>query len=214
MDQGFFIVLEGVDGSGTTSQCRYLANSLKQRGKTVHVTAEPSHGPVGMLLRQILRGRIVVPDGHGSRFPSWNTMALMFAADRLDHLEAEIEPILHEDAIVVCDRYYHSSLAYQSATAQGPDGAIQWIRQINQQARRPDLTIILDVPFDVAQKRRSSRFDQEIYEDDSLQRKLCAIYKEIEKNLNDERVVHIDATPPFERVAQDIFERVMELYNR
>jgi dTMP kinase len=214
MDQGFFIVLEGVDGSGTTSQSHYLANSLKQRGNTVHVTAEPSDGPIGMLLRQILRGRVVVPDKDGSRFPSWNTMALMFAADRLDHLEAEIEPVLREGATVICDRYYHSSLAYQSATAQAPDSAIEWIRQINQQARRPDLTIILDVPFDVARQRRRSRVDREIYEDDSLQKKLCVIYREIEKNLNDERIVHIDATTSFERVAQDVFDRVIELYDR
>lgn len=214
MGQGFLIVLEGVDGSGTTSQSRCLANSLTQRGYPVHVTAEPSDGPIGMLLRQILRGRVVVPEKHGSRSPSWNTMALMFAADRLDHLDAEIEPILRKGATVICDRYYHSSLAYQSATAQGADSAFQWIRQINQQARRPDLTIILDVPFEVAQQRRRGRIDQEIYEDDSLQKKLCVIYREIEKNLADERIAHIDATPSFERVAQEVFDRVIELYNR
>jgi len=141
-------------------------------------------------------------------------MALMFAADRLDHLEVEIEPILRDGATVICDRYYHSSLAYQSATAQGPDNAFEWVRQINQQARRPDLTIILDVPFEVAQQRRSGRIDREVYEDDSLQKKLCVIYGEIEKKLQDERIVHIDATTSFERVAQDVFDRAIELYHR
>ncbi|MBN1655278.1 MAG: dTMP kinase [Deltaproteobacteria bacterium] len=214
MKQGLFFVLEGVDGAGTTSQSRHLASSLQKLGKRAHVTAEPSQGPIGSLLRQILQRRLVVPARDGSRFPSWNTMALLFAADRLDHLESEIVPMLQEGITIICDRYYHSSVAYQSVTAVVSDQAAQWIDQINRYARRPDLTVVLDVSFAVAQQRRRMRHGRELYESDSLQQKLCDVYKNIEKYLASEAIVHIDAEASFNRVAQDLLERVSELYNR
>jgi dTMP kinase len=212
MNKGLFIVLEGVDGSGTTSQGRHLANSLYHRGVAVHLTAEPSQGPVGVLLRQILKGRVVVPHAQGSRMPSWSTMALLFAADRLDHLEAEVEPLLQKGISVICDRYYHSSLAYQSATSSRPAEVIEWIRQTNAHARQPDLTIVLDVSFEIARERRRFRNDQEVYENDTLQRKLCDIYKNIEQYAANEPIVHVNADLPFDRVAQALLERVLPLF--
>src|SRR4051794_39705484 len=111
---GRFIVLEGIDGAGTTTQTARLVDRLRGDGKTaVKITREPSDGPIGSLVRQVLTGRIVSP---GGRAPGWTTMALLFAADRMDHVESEIEPFLLSDGVVVSDRYDASSLAYQSVS--------------------------------------------------------------------------------------------------
>src|SRR5688572_15881873 len=114
MVEGSFIVLEGVDGAGTTTHTKILTETLRKRGLPVHPTREPSDGPIGVLLRQMLTGRVVVPGLHGPRPPSWTTMALLFAADRVDHVEAEILPNLMDGVSVISDRYVHSSVAYQS----------------------------------------------------------------------------------------------------
>ena len=94
MSEGHFIVIEGIDGSGTTTQCSILAERLVARGVPAHTTREPSDGPVGVLIRQILTGRVVVPGRDGARPPGWTTMATLFASDRLDHLEADVIPTL------------------------------------------------------------------------------------------------------------------------
>ena len=84
MPRGHLIVLEGVDGAGTTTQAERLREAFVRRGLPAHVTAQPSQGPVGMLIRQVLSGRLVQ---NGAKPPSWATMALLFAADRQDHQE-------------------------------------------------------------------------------------------------------------------------------
>ena len=128
---------------------------LRRARVAVRTTREPSDGPVGVLVRQVLTGRIVVP---GGRAPGWATMALLFAADRMDHVESEIEPFVAEGGVVLSDRYDASSLAYQSVSS-GADAeeAVEWIRSLNRNARRPDLTVVLDLPADVAAERRDQR---------------------------------------------------------
>ena len=88
---GRFVVIEGIDGAGTTTQVGRLVDRLRKKNIQARGTREPSDGPVGTLIRQVLAGRVVVP---GGRAPGWGTMALLFAADRVDHVEAEIEPAL------------------------------------------------------------------------------------------------------------------------
>ena len=153
---GRFVVLEGIDGAGTTTQVAKLVERLRREGAPpVRATREPSDGPIGALVRQVLSGRIVSP---GGRAPGWATMALLFAADRMDHVESEIEPFLADGGIVVSDRYDASSLAYQSVSSgSGGERAVDWIRQLNTHALRPDLTIVVDLPPDVAAERRASR---------------------------------------------------------
>lgn len=216
MIDGLFIVIEGVDGAGTTTQTKELAASLAKRGLPVHATREPSDGPIGVMIRQVLTGRLVVPGLHGPRPPTWKTMALLFAADRSDHVEAEIEPNLRDGVTVISDRYYHSSVAYQTATA--PEGAgkrgevAAWVREINRYARRPDLTLVLDIPPDVAARRRTQRgTGQEIYDDLELQRELTRFYAEIDQHFPDERVVHVDSTRSRDEVAAAIMAHVKAL---
>src|SRR5688500_15875611 len=90
--RGAFIVLEGLDGAGTTTQLGRLAEALRARGQRVHTTCEPSTGPIGALIRQALTGRLGLPGGRGPLDDA--TLALLFAADRTDHLAAEIMPAL------------------------------------------------------------------------------------------------------------------------
>src|ERR1700722_11897047 len=126
---GRFVVLEGIDGAGTTTHVARLAERLRTMGVAVRATREPSDGPVGTLVRQVLTGRLVVP---GGRAPGWATMALLFAADRMDHVESEIDPFISEGGIVVSDRYDASSLAYQSVSSgMGAGQAVEWIRSLN-----------------------------------------------------------------------------------
>jgi dTMP kinase len=210
MREGFLIVLEGVDGAGTTTHARLLSEALRSAHVPVHATAEPSTGPIGALLRQMLSGRIVVnsPSGGAPRAPGWATMALLFAADRMDHLESEILPNLAQGVSVVCDRYYHSTVAYQSV-AGGGSGAIPWLRECNRNARRPDLTLVLDASAEVAaERRRQRRGHAEIFDADELQRRLCAFYAELERHFPDERIVHVDSNGSVDEVAARVLGQV------
>lgn len=211
MSRSHFIVLEGVDGAGTTTHTRSLSRGLKAAGVPVHTTAEPSSGPVGALLRQTLMGRVVMSDREGAtRPPSWNTMALMFAADRLDHVETELLPNLHEGITVLCDRYYHSSVAYQSITGGGVE-AIDWIREINRYARKPDLTLVLDVPPEVAAERRASRRGEEIFDAEPIQQQLSEFYGSLERHFPSEPIVHVDGVGTVEEVAARVLAEVQRL---
>ena len=125
MIRGNFIVFEGIDGSGTTTQAALLRSRFEQQGLPAHVTAEPSAGPIGTQIRQILSGRLVVPRSGSQSSFDWQTMALLFAADRHDHVRAEIEPNMIDGVNVICDRYLYSSVIYQS-TASGRDDGEPW----------------------------------------------------------------------------------------
>lgn len=209
MIEGLFIVLEGVDGAGTTTHTKILEEALKARGLPVHATREPSDGPVGMLLRQILTNRVVVPGLNGPRPPSWSTMALLFAADRLDHLEAEIVPNLMDGVTIISDRYDYSSIAYQSLTGGGEPQTVEWVKQINLHARRPDLVVVLDLPPKVSAERRLSRSQgRELYDDEELQAHLGSFYRGIDEHFPKDVVAHVNADRSVEEVAADIMRHV------
>ncbi|GAB4323238.1 MAG: dTMP kinase [Promethearchaeota archaeon] len=141
-----FIVLEGIDGSGTTSQARALKERLESMGHPVHVTQEPSDGPIGRLLRKVLRD----PSSHPA------VDALLFAADRVDHHAREITKYLELGTHVISDRYLESSIAYQGAQSMEVlgDQAFGWIETINRYAPKPDLTVLLDCDPEVALRRK------------------------------------------------------------
>jgi dTMP kinase len=212
MIEGHFIVLEGIDGSGTTTHCTLLADRLTRKGLPVHITREPSDGPVGVLIRQILTGRVVVPGHHGAHPPSWAMMATLFAADRLDHLEAEIVPNLTDGVSILCDRYDYSSVAYQTVSSGGGPEEAKWVRELNRRARRPDLAIVLDVEPHVAAQRRGSRSGSpELYETDGMQAELAAFYSTIDELFPDDRICHIDANRDVQSVAEAIWKEVASL---
>ncbi len=168
--RGRFLVLEGLDGAGTTTQAERLAAWLRAQGRRVHLTAEPSRGPVGALARQVLSRR--VGGGAGRDFDA-RALALLFAADRLDHVSSEVEPKLADGIDVVSDRYTLSSLAYQSvATGDG-----RWVEQINARAPRPDGIVFLRVSAGTAlRRRRAASLELELYEVPSFQQALLGAY--------------------------------------
>lgn len=193
--RGKFIVLEGIDGSGTTTQGNLLALALAREGVRAIFTHEPSKGPFGQSLRQLLSGTAEDP----SR--AWDCMALLFAADRLDHVAREIEPALGSGVTVVCDRYDLSSLAYQSATSPAGEAALPWLRALNARAPRPDLTLVLDIDPELAEQRRALRGGPaELYEKRELQRRLAEIYAAAENLVPGDRMAHVPADGSVEAV--------------
>lgn len=209
MTAGAFVVIEGIDGAGTTTQVAELASHLRSVGRAVRTTREPSDGPVGSLVRQVLSGRVVVPGG--GRAPGWATMALLFAADRMDHVESEIEPFVASGGVVVSDRYDASSLAYQSVTSGDAAGeAVEWIRSLNRYARRPDLTIVLTVDAEDAARRREQRGEAvQLYEQNEVQRALAAFYNDLPKHLPKDRIAMVDGSRSRAEVTADVV-RVFE----
>jgi dTMP kinase len=172
MTQALFIVLEGIDGSGTTTQTDRLARHLERQGRRVHTTREPSAGPIGRLLREILLGGHRLPDGRPADGPA---MALLFAADRRDHLVREIEPALAAGLDVVSDRYLLSSLAYQAEEADRT-----WVASLARELRTPDLTLLLDLPVPVAaERRRAAGRVEERYDADAVQERVATRYREL-----------------------------------
>ncbi|HET7753411.1 MAG TPA: dTMP kinase [Anaeromyxobacteraceae bacterium] len=171
--RGRFIVVEGLDGAGTTTQSRLLAERLRAAGRKVHVTAEPSAGPVGALARLVLSKRIGGDAKAGAPFDA-DALALLFAADRLDHVASEIAPLLAEGVDVVSDRYALSSLAYQAITT----GDAAWVEAVNARARAPDVTLFLEVsPRTAVSRRFSASSRRELYEVPEFQRKVARSYQ-------------------------------------
>lgn len=199
-DDGLFVVLEGIDGAGTTTQAERLAAWLRAERRLVHVTREPSTGPIGAQIRLALTGRITLPATHRAE-----VMALLFAADRLDHVDSEIDPYLRDGYVVVSDRYDLSSLAYQSLTADGGADTISWIRQCNRFARRPDVTVVVDVPPAVASARRRARGGAaELFDDEALQARLAAAYLRAEALCPGDRILHVDGDQSPEEVGRAV----------
>jgi dTMP kinase len=198
------VVVEGLDGAGTTTQARLLAEALRRRGRRVHVTAEPSGGPVGALIRQVLTRR--VGGGKGRAFDG-AALALLFAADRLDHVAAEIGPRLAEGVDVVCDRFTLSSLAYQGVTT----GRLAWVEALNARAAVPDATLFLRVrPAVSLARRRAASPEPELFEVDAFQRQVARAYRRAIAALRagGQRVVELDGEAPVEAVAAAVLAEV------
>ncbi len=206
---GIFVVVEGIDGSGSTTHTKLLGKTLRQRGLKVVETCEPSTGPIGVLIRQVLQRRLFVADPEGPRAFAWSTMALLFAADRMDHLDSTIVPALRNGFVVLSDRYDLSSLAYQSVTAPGGEQVVPWIRELNAAALRPDLTVVIDVPMEVAEERRRARGGfEEMFESREIQSRLCAVYHEAESLVPHDHVAHISGVGAVSDVAASILAAV------
>ncbi len=131
--RGVFIVFEGIDGSGKSTHIKLLAEELRGRGLSVLETSEPSKDRIGTFIREYA-------ERNGDRF-TLETETLLFAADRYEHVRQVIAPALKRGMVVISDRYFYSSIAYQGAT--GID--LDWIREMNRFAPRPNLGILLDI---------------------------------------------------------------------
>lgn len=169
--KGKFIVFEGVDGSGKSTQMKLLGKYLKEKGVPVFGTREPTDSPFGALLRSCLTGRIDADE---------YTVAALFAADRQDHIRNGVNGILaklREGVAVLCDRFYLSSLAYNGAMVPA-----EWVEELNRPAIEetiPDLTFFIDVSIEESMERVSGRGSVERYETAERQRAIRARYFEL-----------------------------------
>ncbi len=193
MAKGTFLALEGLDGSGTSTQATALSEALRARGHTVHTTHEPSTRSLGTKARALLGRKDDPADPH--------LLALLFAADRLDHVAGEIRPALDRGEVVVCDRYVLSSWVYQSLQCDAG-----WVETINAHAPWPDATFLLRVGADEGTRRvhaRTAERDREIFETAPIQRRVEAAYDAVlARNLRGVRAV--DGTAPIETVTADL----------
>jgi len=191
--KGAFICIEGLDASGKTTQARRLVRELRRKGFKAVYTTEPSPGEIGKFIRTyILQRKRRVPIA---------VEALLFAVDRVDHLEQRVKPALQEGKIVVSDRYVYSSLAYQGAA--GLD--LNWIEEINRSVVTPDLAIYIDVPPEVAVKRIKGK--RSVMERLEVQRKVREVYL---KFVEDGRLIRVDGNRSKDEVLRDILAIVLD----
>ena len=197
-----FIAIEGLDGSGGTTQSRLLKEWLEQNGHNVHLTREPSEGPVGKFIKSsLLSNAQERPLGE-------NIFPYLFAADRQDHLDNEIFPALKEGKFVVTDRYYHSSLAYQGLTL-----GIPFVANINSVFRKPDLTLILWLQPEVSFERIKMRgAPVERYETLDHLRSIEEAYKSVLAHCRaqGENIIRVDARGTIDEVHQKVVALVQE----
>lgn len=136
-----FIVFEGIDGCGKTTHAALLSKFLSEKSYRILHTKEPSRGKIGILLREYLK-KDAPP----------LVDALLFTADRAEHIEQEIKPALDEEKIVLCERYFYSTIAYQAA--QGL--SMEWLKELNSFAVKPDVVILLDLEPEISAARIST----------------------------------------------------------
>ncbi len=204
MSKGKFIVFEGLDGAGTTTQARLVTDWLRDKGLAAHLTHEPSDGPAGLLIRLALTGRLLGRSGNKSGKLDERTLALFFAADRMDHLQSTILPCLDEGMHVISDRYYLSSFAYQSLEV-----ALDWVRQLNRFCLKPDVTFLLDVPVSVCRARiEAERRHLELYEEEATLARIGENYHGIAQTLREEgETIHqLDGRASISEVHQKVVE--------
>jgi len=193
---GVLLCIEGLDASGKTTQARRLVENLRRRGFPAVYTAEPSNGVVGRFIREhILRGEERVPSV---------VEAILFAIDRIDHMEREVEPLLRDGKVVVSDRCVFSSLAYQGAAGL----SLEWIEEINRFTPRPDLAIYIDVPPKVVLERLSGKeAHASVMETLKTQREVRRVYLRLVKM---GRLVFVDGNQPINEVSNRILEIVLQ----
>lgn len=203
MEKNQFIVIEGLDGCGKSTQIQRLAAALRARGEKVHITAEPTNFETGAYLRRILAE---------SQEKDMYLQAALFLADRLEHIthpEFGVSRYLKEGYTVICDRYYYSSFAYQGTASD-----IDWVMKINldcPQILTPDLCIFLDVNPDTCKQRIDAvREKPELYEKStSLMRNIrnnfLSVLKALQKSQN---IVIIDANKSLDDVEKEILKYV------
>lgn len=202
---GLFISFEGIDGVGKSTQADLLEAWLQSKGKTVVRTLEPGGTEVGIEIRKILLHH------RGDLAP--RAEAALFAADRAHHVASKIRPALARGEIVITDRYFDSSVAYQGAGRELSQSEVRDLSLWAVGGLLPDLTVLLDLPADVARKRRNGsgtepdRLESEKIEFFERARQAYLDLAKAEPN----RFLVIDASATVEQMQQQIVDRVSGL---
>lgn len=195
--RGRFIVFEGIDGAGKTTQIELLETYLQAQGRQVFRTAEPTDSPVGRMLRDALSGKM-------PRTPC--ELAVLFTLDRVSHNTDPADGIgqaLDRGMDVICDRYYYSTLAYQ-----GVETDQQWVRDMNlccPEIRRPDICMFLDLSPEESMARIARRHAAlEIYETRERLERVRAQFHRVLNELSDENIHIVDASRTIDEIQADI----------
>ncbi len=199
--KGRFLVFEGLDGCGKTTALRRLAEQLAAAGRKVLITKEPGDGPIGRLIQETLCGkRVLRPE----------TLALLFAADRFEHVQNEILPALREGTDVLCDRYYYSSIAYQG-DAVAPEDILTY-NALARGAAKPDFVFYIDTPPEECLRRiRAGRTATDLFERAEKLESVRRLYETAFALLADEKnVVRIDGTGSADEVLAGILNALAE----
>jgi len=203
--KNYFIALEGIDGSGKSTQVKLLSGRLQQEGHKVYTTSEPTDSTIGSLIRSIFRGKLDADH---------KTIAALYLADRLDHLLNKTNGILkkmEEGYTVVTDRYYFSSYAYH-----GTHMPMDWVIEANSLCAdllRPDFTIFIDVPPEICMQRLSEDRDMmELYESlDNLNKVREKYFESFEKLSQEERIFITNGNRPIDNIFSDIWNEVEKI---
>lgn len=191
-----FIAFEGLDGSGSSTQSRLLAQRLEKNGKPSLLTKEPtSDTHIGKLIREILQHKwSASPEG----------LQLLFSADRAEHLKNEIEPALDGGQVVITDRYLFSTLAYGGMSVD-----MEWLKFLNKNFRLPDITFLFKLDPEECIKRIAGRgSDYELFEKAEKLAKIWENYEKIAEEFSNIQV--IDASQSIEEIAEEIWGMVSE----
>ena len=201
--RGVFIAFEGGEGAGKSTQVRLLSDWLRDAGRVVRVTFEPGDSPVGARLRAILLG-------HETGVLAPRTEALLYAADRAEHVATVVEPALDDGSVVVTDRYLDSSIAYQGA---GRELAAEDVARLSRWATNdllPDLTVLLDVDPEVGRQRFDAPADR-------LEAEPLAFHHRVRQGFlalaaaAPERYLVVDAALGPDQIHEQVRERVARL---
>ena len=203
MKNNLFIALEGIDGSGKSTQVKLLAQKMTNAGHKVYTTFEPTDGMIGSVLRKILKGTIKADH---------RVIAGLFLADRLDHLlneETGIVKKMQEGYTVITDRYYFSSYAYH-----GTHMDMDWVIEANKmcaQILKPDINIFIDVPPEISMQRiNAGRDSTELFETlESLKNVRKKYFEAFEKLKHIDRIFITDGNRSSESIAKDIQSAVL-----
>jgi dTMP kinase len=194
-NRGYFIVFEGVDGGGKSTQIKMLSEFFKEVGYDVELNMEPTHESIGRLLWTYMRSK--------NRSFNPETEALLFAADRIEHGKT-IQRALDEGKVIISDRYLHSSLAYQGAA--GVD--VEWMKSLNRHALKPDLVILLDIDPEKSLERVSDR-DKTVFEESEYLKRVRAEYL---RYADAGELTVIDATKPIMDIHAEIKRLIERLF--
>jgi len=194
---GVLVNLEGIDGCGKSTQSKLLLEKLEGEGEKVIILKEPTKRPHGQKLWDML---------HGKRKATNEEILELFVLDRKQHVEEKIQPALDSGAVVLMDRYYYSSMAYQ--VAGGID--VEEIREKHEFAPKPDVVLIFDLPVSVALERVKGHSDADEFEKEEHLEKVREAYLDLE---NDPLVRIVDATGTPEEIFGNVWKLVSEVRN-
>jgi len=194
---GVLVNLEGIDGCGKSTQSKLLLEKLEGEGEKVIILKEPTKRPHGQKLWDVL---------HGKRKATNEEILELFVLDRIQHVEEKIQPALDDGTVILMDRYYYSSMAYQ--VAGGID--VEEIREKHAFAPKPDIVLIFDLPVSIALERVKGHSDADEFEKEEHLEKVRIAYLDLE---NDPLVRIVDATRTPEGIFGDVWKLVSEVRN-